>query len=412
MHFERYAYSIDDHVNQEEDDPMIKIIGGPVAMAFLNNFLEVVLNRNANDLENPLVHYALECKLSSSLFLPIFNCHPSSEIKHASCVDVIECSAMRMGSGLVRVLNELKSGLERVGLNMFHVQQFQPYKTIPSLKRARDEIEEALAVVSSSLRDTQMEQTFAVKLFGYHSVFDDKDISSSITPYHDTCDMFPLKMGEGLVGKTLQTYKTHFYKNIGKLSDNRLLMFEADSSASGSCSNNCAKSPDIVSVMFKAEYGDDLIAFHLPVSSATMVAMEKQISDRFEAITTSRAPTDTYVDPREEVNELRRQVEILTERLTQLEHPYKKEEFELNDAFENLFHRHGRHHEQPMHRRWEASIKVEIPDFLGTLKVEEFVDWLNTVERVFEFKDVPENKKVKWVAIKLKGRASAWWEQL
>ncbi|GJX67025.1 hypothetical protein Tco_0302752 [Tanacetum coccineum] len=131
LHFERYACSIDDHVNKEEDDPMIKIIGGPVAMAFLNNFLEVVLNRNANDLENPLVHSALECKLSSSLFLPIFNCHPSSEIKHASCVDVIECSAMRTGSGLVRVLNELKSGLE----------------TIPSLKRARDEIKEALAVV-------------------------------------------------------------------------------------------------------------------------------------------------------------------------------------------------------------------------------------------------------------------------
>ncbi|GJR68519.1 putative CCCH-type zinc finger family protein [Tanacetum coccineum] len=54
-------------------------------------------------------------------------------------------------------------------------------------------------------------------------------------------------------------------------------------------------------------------------------------------------------------------------------------------------------HEQPMHHRWEASIKVEIPDFSRTLKVEEFVDWLNTVAKVFEFKDVLENKKVKWV---------------
>ncbi|GJT15403.1 hypothetical protein Tco_0874109 [Tanacetum coccineum] len=63
-------------------------------------------------------------------------------------------------------------------------------------------------------------------------------------------------------------------------------------------------------------------------------------------------------------------------------------------------------------KRWEASIKVEILKFSGTLKAEEFIDWLNTVERVFEFKDAPENRKVKWVAIKLKGRASAWWEQL
>ncbi|GKA19193.1 hypothetical protein Tco_0699108 [Tanacetum coccineum] len=69
------------------------------------------------------------------------------------------------------------------------------------------------------------------------------------------------------------------------------------------------------------------------------------------------APTNAYVDPREEVNELRRQVKILSERLTQLEPPYKEEEFELNDTFENPFHRHARYHEQPMHRRWEASIK-------------------------------------------------------
>ncbi|PWA78344.1 NIN-like protein [Artemisia annua] len=433
---QRYAYSIDDHVNQEEDNPMIILIGGPVAAAFHNNFLEVVLE--ANHLENPLVHSALECKLASSLFIPVFYCHPSSEMKNASCVGVIECSTISTGSDLVRVLNELKNALERVGLNMFHVQKCRPYKTIRSLKHARDEIEEALAIVcqshnlilaqvwipyeneshdhvSSSLRDTQMEQTTAVKLIGCHTVFDDGDFLSSITPYHDTCDMFPLKMGEGLVGKTLQTYETHFCRNIGKLSDNRLLMLslspatnnvsclticlksnhtgnldygfellwhqsrnyhillpsllitlkrflpsftfacgaklgdefsflavdnsegnmircscnsngnklsplqsntsstpllrEKDSGreetlipkrklsdqfiglaefsedysyTSSSCSSNCAKSPDIVSVMFKAEYGDDLIAFHLPVSSATIVAVEKQISDRCE----------------------------------------------------------------------------------------------------------------------------------
>nr|GEZ52782.1 eukaryotic translation initiation factor 3 subunit M-like [Tanacetum cinerariifolium] len=43
---------------------------------------------------------------------------------------------------------------------------------------------------------------------------------------------------------------------------------------------------------------------------------------------------------------------------------------------------------------WEASIKVEIPEFSGTLKAEEFIDWLNTVERVFEFKDAPKNMKI------------------
>ncbi|GJX74148.1 hypothetical protein Tco_0312743 [Tanacetum coccineum] len=35
-----------------------------------------------------------------------------------------------------------------------------------------------------------------------------------------------------------------------------------------------------------------------------------------------------------------------------------------------------------------------------------------TVEEVFEFKEVPENKRVSLIATKLRGRASAWWQQL
>nr|GEW61016.1 hypothetical protein [Tanacetum cinerariifolium] len=107
----------------------------------------------------------------------------------------------------------------------------------------------------------------------------------------------------------------------------------------------------------------------------------------------SGAPTNSHVDPREDMNKLRRQVKILTERLTQLEPHHEEEEFELDDAFENSFHRHVHHQEPPIHHRWEAIIKFEILYFPGTLKVEDFIDWLNTVEGVFEFKDVPENKK-------------------
>nr|GEV25961.1 hypothetical protein [Tanacetum cinerariifolium] len=113
----------------------------------------------------------------------------------------------------------------------------------------------------------------------------------------------------------------------------------------------------------------------------------------------SRAHTNVHVDPREDVNELRRQVKILTQRLSQLEPSREEEEFESDDALQNPFHRHGRHHEPPMRndRRWEASIKVEILEFSGTLKAKEFIDWLNTIERVFEFKDASENRKVKSV---------------
>ncbi|GJU73298.1 retrovirus-related pol polyprotein from transposon TNT 1-94 [Tanacetum coccineum] len=63
--------------------------------------------------------------------------------------------------------------------------------------------------------------------------------------------------------------------------------------------------------------------------------------------------------------------------------------------------------------RWESGMRVNILEFDGnTLNPEGFIDWLVAVEEVFEFKDVPENKRVSLIATKLRGRASAWWQQL
>ncbi|KAL6175180.1 hypothetical protein ACLB2K_051822 [Fragaria x ananassa] len=57
-------------------------------------------------------------------------------------------------------------------------------------------------------------------------------------------------------------------------------------------------------------------------------------------------------------------------------------------------------------------MKVDISEFEGRMRPDDFVDWLNTVERVFEYKKIPDEKRVKIVAIKLVKHASAWWEQL
>ena len=54
--------------------------------------------------------------------------------------------------------------------------------------------------------------------------------------------------------------------------------------------------------------------------------------------------------------------------------------------------------------------KVEFPDFHGSLILDEFMDWIHTVERVFNCHEVPDSRKVKLVAVRLKGRASALWE--
>jgi len=57
-------------------------------------------------------------------------------------------------------------------------------------------------------------------------------------------------------------------------------------------------------------------------------------------------------------------------------------------------------------------IKVDIPDFKGELQSDEFVDWLQVIEHVFEYKEIPEEHKVKIVEVKLKKRALIWWENL
>ena len=53
--------------------------------------------------------------------------------------------------------------------------------------------------------------------------------------------------------------------------------------------------------------------------------------------------------------------------------------------------------------KWENQVKIELPEFNGSLNPDEFVDWMNTVERVFDYGEVSEVKMVKQVDIRLKG---------
>jgi len=56
--------------------------------------------------------------------------------------------------------------------------------------------------------------------------------------------------------------------------------------------------------------------------------------------------------------------------------------------------------------------RIQIPKYEGKLDPVEFLHWLHTVERVFEYKDVPEDRKVKLVALGLRKYASLWWTNL
>jgi len=66
-------------------------------------------------------------------------------------------------------------------------------------------------------------------------------------------------------------------------------------------------------------------------------------------------------------------------------------------------------------RRQESNsnnFKIDIPEFEGKPDPDDFVEWLQTIERIFEFKEISEDKKVKLVAPKLQKYSSLWWANL
>ncbi|XP_031401155.1 uncharacterized protein LOC116211083 [Punica granatum] len=121
------------------------------------------------------------------------------------------------------------------------------------------------------------------------------------------------------------------------------------------------------------------------------------------------------------VDELRRQVRQLQQQLERLQatnrnEQYHGSEIHEEDEEENPFHEESdSSNERASLRHYgheDYSVKVDILDFKGHLNPEDFINLLATVELVFKYKSIPEDKKVKLVAIKLKKHSSIWWENL
>ena len=137
------------------------------------------------------------------------------------------------------------------------------------------------------------------------------------------------------------------------------------------------------------------------------------------------------VDPRDvEIARLREQVrELQINPFHRYERQYTntQSESEVNEEdeeYNQFFHTHSRNRTPP-HRRHRTpqqthgvdplrslGFRMEIPEFAGGVQPDEFIDWIHTVERVFDLKEVPDSLKVKLVAVKLKKHASLWWEHL
>ena len=128
----------------------------------------------------------------------------------------------------------------------------------------------------------------------------------------------------------------------------------------------------------------------------------------------------------ERVEELESQVKYLQTQLGQFMEekrrwtrsptpPHAPENEEESEEEANNYRVHSSDEEAPRRRRQGNNLgdfRVEIPEFEGELDPDHFLDWLQTIERIFEYKEVPEENKVKLVALKLRKYASIWWANL
>ncbi|CAL9224494.1 unnamed protein product, partial [Arabidopsis halleri] len=108
---------------------------------------------------------------------------------------------------------------------------------------------------------------------------------------------------------------------------------------------------------------------------------------------------------------------VLHNQFPQQEVDYESSEESQDNPFARERYPKQRHHAAARNhdwedRRWEAGFKLDIPEFHGSIRGEELLDWLTAVDEVMEFKQVPEDRKVALAATKFRGRAASWWTQL
>jgi len=113
-----------------------------------------------------------------------------------------------------------------------------------------------------------------------------------------------------------------------------------------------------------------------------------------------------------EMGEMRPQIQLLQETVNAqeaiLEAQRRRVQYDGSGGDSSFSRSHCLHRCQPRMN----DIKVDIPDLERELQPDEFVDWLQAIEPIFEYKDSPEEHKVNIVAVKLKKHALIWWGNL
>lgn len=53
--------------------------------------------------------------------------------------------------------------------------------------------------------------------------------------------------------------------------------------------------------------------------------------------------------------------------------------------------------------------KTKVPTYQGELDANELLNWINEMDKLFDYDETDDEKKVKFAVTRLKGHASLWW---
>ncbi|CAA7058339.1 unnamed protein product [Microthlaspi erraticum] len=88
------------------------------------------------------------------------------------------------------------------------------------------------------------------------------------------------------------------------------------------------------------------------------------------------------------------------------------EEYEEDDDHRRVHHTDHFGRGADRDNRWENGFKVDIPEFHGGIRGDDLLAWIISVEEVLDFKQVLDNRRVPLVAMRFRGHAASWWNQL
>ena len=57
-----------------------------------------------------------------------------------------------------------------------------------------------------------------------------------------------------------------------------------------------------------------------------------------------------------------------------------------------------------------SSSRVDVPFYVGSLDPEKLIDWINAMNKHFNYAEVKEDRQVRFVVTRLRGHASLWWD--